>query len=259
VTCPEEDKAIALGHPSYLWRFGQRRRLALIRRYTPLEGKRILDIGCGVGMYLQAFRATSDRVYGVDIDQERAIQARLWSPHIAVAPAEALPFVSASFEVVLLHEVIEHVGDDRWAVQEACRCLVAGGRMVIFAPNRWYPLETHGVFWRGRYRFGNIPVVNWLPDPLRNRLAPHVRAYTRRRLCRLLAGLPVRVIVHTQIFPGYDNIMTRRPRVGGALRRLTYLLEKTPLRCFGLSHLMVIEKDVQDWAFEPTGDKRHMV
>ena len=35
-------KAIRLGHPSYVWRSGQDRRLTQIRRYVPLEKRRIL-------------------------------------------------------------------------------------------------------------------------------------------------------------------------------------------------------------------------
>ena len=58
----------------------------------------------------------------------------------------------------------------------------------------------------------------------------------------LLAGLPVQVVSHTQIYPGYDNLVARRPAVGRYLRRVTYALEQTPLRVFGLSHLLVIEK-----------------
>ena len=49
-------KAIRLGHPSYVWRSGQDRRLHQIRQYVQLEGRRILDIGCGVGMYVDKDR-----------------------------------------------------------------------------------------------------------------------------------------------------------------------------------------------------------
>lgn len=237
-----EDKASTLGHPSYLWRFGQERRLSLVQRHVPLEGKRVLDVGCGVGMYLQAIRASSQWVYGVEIDGERAVRAHQLLSHIVVAPAEQLPFAQGSFDVVLLHEVIEHVEDDQRAIREAYRVLTFGGQMIIFAPNRLYPLETHGVFWRGQYHFGNVPLINWLPNPLRDRLAPHVRAYTERGLRRLLYSLPVRVMVHTQIFPGYDKIAARWPALGAVLRRATYLLEKTPLRVFGLSHFLVAGK-----------------
>jgi hypothetical protein len=122
------------------------------------------------------------------------------------------------------------------------RAVRPGGRILIFVPNRLYPFETHGVFWRGKYRFGNIPLVNWLPAVLRDRLAPHVRAYTASGLCRLFDGHPVRIIHHAVVFPGYDNIVARKPGLGRLLRTVTYALERTPLRAFGLSHLLVVEK-----------------
>ncbi len=238
----KEDKAIRLGHPSYVWRFGQERRLALMRQYVPLEGKRILDVGCGLGMYVKRFRDFSEAVYGVDVDLERAAEAGRTLPHICAAAAEALPFPSGCFDVVLLNEVIEHVEDDRRAVREAYRVAKAGGKVVIFAPNRLYPFETHGIFWRGRYHFGNFPLVNYLPDALRRRLCPHARAYTGRDIRALFEGLDVKFVVHTQIYPGYDKIVRRRPWLGSLLRRATYALEGTPLRAFGLSHFAVVEK-----------------
>lgn len=243
-----EDKAIKLGHPSYVWRFGQERRLELIDRHAPLEGRTILDAGCGIGTYVRAFRRFSPHVHGVDLDAEKAAEAARELPHIVQASAEELPYPAGSFDVVLSHEVIEHVGDDRRAVADAVRALrspgagVPGGRLVIFAPNRLYPFETHGVYWRGRYHFGNVPLVNYLPDRWRNRFCPHVRVYTRRDLRRLLAGLPVKIVVHTQVFPGYDKIVRRHRRLGALLRRITYFLESTPLRALGLSHLLVVEK-----------------
>jgi SAM-dependent methyltransferase len=244
-----DDKAITLGHPSYVWRFGQDRRLALIRRYAPLEGKRILDVGCGLGTYVKKMRDFSQEVYGVDVDSEKVAEASRTLPNIQLAPAEKLPFPDGFFDVVLLHEVIEHVEDDRQAIREAHRVIKREGRMVIFAPNRLYPLETHGIFWRGKYRFGNIPLVNYLPSFLRNRLCPYARAYTRGDIRRLFEGLDVEILVHTQIYPGYDKIAARRPRLGVFLRRVTYALESTPLRAFGLSHFVVAEKEQRTVGF----------
>ena len=237
-----DEKAVRLGHPSYVWRFGQDRRLAMIARYAPFEGRRILDTGCGLGMYVGAFRRFSSEVYGIDIALDRIAQASRELPNLQVASAERLPFEDGSFDVVLSHEVWEHVQDDRAAADEAVRVLRPGGRLVVFVPNRLWLFETHGVYWSGEYHAGNIPLVNWLPDALRNQLAPHVRAYTGRQLRALFDGLPVHLVVHTQVFPGYDNIARRRPRVGRILRALTYTAERTPLRVFGLSHLLVVEK-----------------
>ena len=246
----DDDRAITLGHPSYVWRFGQERRLDLIRRSASLEGGRILDVGCGLGMYVRSLRRFSPHVHGVDIDAEKLAKAGRELPNLCLAPAEGLPYPDGTFDLVLSHEVIEHVVDDRQALAEAVRVLQSpdpaknrpGGRLVVFAPNRLYPFETHGAFWAGRYHAGNIPLVNYLPGPWRERFCPHVRAYTRRDLRRLLAGLPVKIVAHTQIYPGYDNIVHRRPGLGRWLRRVTYFLEHTPLRILGLSHLLVVEK-----------------
>jgi len=77
---------------------------------------------------------------------------------------------------------------------------------------------------------------------LRQRFCPHARAYTRGDIRRLFEGLDTKVIVHTQVYPGYDKIAARRPAMGMLLRRATYALERTPLRAFGLSHFVVVEK-----------------
>ncbi len=237
------DKFAALGAPSFVWRAGQERRLRMI---LAALGPRLhgvgLENGCGVGMYLAQLRARSrGRIVGLEYDFAWARQAATHGP-VVNAAGEALPFPAATFDFVLSHEVLEHVQDDRAAVREIVRVLKPHGRLVLFVPNRGYPFETHGIYWRGRYRFGNIPLVNYLPRPWRDRLAPHVRVYTRRDLERLFAGLPVRVVRRTIIFGAYDNIIARWPRLGRALRATLHALERTRLRVLGLSHFWVVEK-----------------
>ena len=236
------DKRAVCGVPSHLWRAGQERRFQMVRQWVPLDGSRVLDVGCGVGMYTAALLRETPDVYGVEVDCECAREAMGRAAGVALALGEALPFPEASFDAILSHEVLEHTIDDRACVEEMVRVVRPGGRIVVFVPNRLYPLETHGIFWRGRYQFGNVPFVNWLPRPMRERLVPHVRAYTSRHLGRLFAGLPARRIHATTIFPGYDNVVARAPRLGQALRAITYGLERTPLRSFALSHFLVIER-----------------
>jgi SAM-dependent methyltransferase len=241
-----ERTAASRGLPSAVWRFGQDRRLAIIEGYAPLAGARALDVGCGVGMYTARMDATGAHATGVEVDWPRLRAARADGLTVAAAVGEALPFADASFDVVLLHEVLEHVRDDRRTAREITRVLAPGGRAVVFVPNRLWPFETHGIMWRGGYRFGNIPLVNYLPDGLRNRLAPHVRVYTSGTLARLFADLPVTVVAHRQVFPGYDKLAARRPAIGRALRGLSRALERTPLACFGLSHMLVVQRHERD-------------
>ena len=142
----------------------------------------------------------------------------------------------------LSHEVIEHVQNDRAAITEIIRALCPGGRLALFCPNRGYPFETHGIIWRGKYYFGNIPFVNYLPSKWRDKLAPHVKVYTRRDLESLFVDLPVSFVKRTIIFGAYDNIIERWPRLGCALRAFLHVLERTPLKILGLSHFWVVEK-----------------
>ncbi|NLF64805.1 MAG: class I SAM-dependent methyltransferase [Chloroflexi bacterium] len=236
------DKAALRGEPGYVWRSGQERRLAMIRRWTKLEGATILDNGAGLGTYLAAFAPYSDRRFGLEVEMERAQKARERASGVAVGVGEWLPFASDSFDVVLSNEVIEHVQDDARYAAEMVRVTRSGGRIVVFAPNRWYPVEQHGIYWQGEYRFGNKPLVNYLPNPLRNRLAPHVRTYTRHGLLHLFESLPVYLVHHGRIFGGYDNIERRWPTFGRLLKRTLYAAERTPLQLLGLSHLLVLEK-----------------
>jgi len=241
VSAPDRAE-VALGNPSFVWRFGQDRRLDLIRQYAPLEGARILDIGCGLGVYVRKFLEFSDQVFGIDIDAKRLREGAKTTPGLMLSVGEHLPFRDEAFDVVVLNEVIEHVRDDRATIAEAFRAIRPGGHIVIYAPNRLYPFETHGIYLGKRFVFGNMPLVNWLPNPLRNRLVPHARAYTKGGIRRTYRNLPARVNVESYVYPGFDNIIARRKWLGRLLRGALYRAERTPLRMFGLSHFVVLEK-----------------
>lgn len=231
------------GEPSYIWRAGQERRLQMIAHWTQLDNARVLEAGGGIGMYAaQIRRRYTPHVECFDIELERAQEARQGISHALVAAAEHLPYMSAYFDTILSSDVLEHVSDDRRAAQEMVRVLKLGGRLIVFVPNRWYPFETHGHYWRGVYHFGNTPLINYLPDALRNKLAPHVRAYTKRGLRRLFEGCPVRVITHHRIFSAYDNIIARLGTPGRLLRDTLHRIEGTPLDVVAYSHVLVAEK-----------------
>ncbi len=237
------EKAALRGAPSYVWRDGQQRRLEMIRAAAGERAcGRVLVDGCGVGMYLGRLAKDAVQAVGLDIELERAQDAHALAEQVLCAAGEKLPFPNDWFDLVLSHEVLEHVQDHRMALEEIVRVLKQGGRLALFVPNRGYPFETHGIYWRGHYHFGNIPLINYLPRRLRDRLAPHVQVYTRRDLERLFAGLPVRFVQRTVIFGAYDNIIAGRPALGRALRVALQRLEQTPLRVFGLSHFWVVEK-----------------
>jgi len=237
------DKAALRGEPSYVWRTGQQRRLEMILKAAGdrVHG-RLLDNGCGLGMYIQHLQVYGCQVFGLEFELERLQTAKKISTLLTCAAGEHLPYPAETFDLVLSHEVLEHVLDDRQAATEIVRSLKPGGRLLLFVPNRGYPFETHGIYWKGGYHFGNIPLVNYLPSRWRERLAPHVRVYSSKDVARLFTGLPVQVIERTVVFGAYDNIIERYKLLGKLLRGILQTLEKTPLRGLGLSHFWVLEK-----------------
>jgi SAM-dependent methyltransferase len=240
------NKAALRGEPSYVWRDGQERRLAMIVKAAgPRIRGNILENGCGVGMYIEHLIPLGGTVYGLEYDLERANIAATRSKRILNAQGEFLPLPTGTFDLILSHEVIEHVQNDLAAVQEMIRVLKPGGRVVLFCPNRGYPFETHGIYWLGKYHFGNIPFVNYLPRIWRDKLAPHVRVYSKNDLIQLFYGLPVKFIERSIIFGAYDNLIIRFGSAGKLLRRVLQFLENTPLSVLGLSHFWVIERSAE--------------
>jgi SAM-dependent methyltransferase len=91
------------------------------------EGRRVLDVGCGVKPYLPFFGGASSYV-GVDVQE---------NPHADLHGAiEALPVDDGSFDIVLATQVLEHVDDPAAAVRELHRVTAPGGRVLA---------STHGV------------------------------------------------------------------------------------------------------------------
>jgi SAM-dependent methyltransferase len=237
------DLAAERGEPSYVWRSGQERRLHMIEQWAKLKDATILEVGCGIGTYSAQFRRRyTPHVEAIEIEAERVAEAQQETPHALVAVAEQLPYPDNRFDLVFSNEVIEHVQDDHAAAVEMVRVTKPGGRIILFCPNRWWPFEQHGHYWRGKYHFGNTPLINYLPNVLRNKLSPHVRVYTGHGIRSLFADQSVKVVHHGRIYPGFDNVVRRSPVLGKVVRVVLYALEATPLRIFGLSHFLVLEK-----------------
>ncbi len=116
---PISDKAALRGEPSYVWRAGQERRLAMLRAGA---GERITGIMSGGWLRgwvntCPGWPKSARLAVGLDIELERAIEAHQKTPAVTCGNGEKLPFPPDQFDLVLSHEVIEHVGDDRAAIQ----------------------------------------------------------------------------------------------------------------------------------------------
>lgn len=249
-----DTKFAHLGKPGSAFTPGFERRLGMLIKIVDLSGKKILDVGTGEGVWLGAFtRFTSpENVFGSEYDSELAGQIKqadseairdfhIPKGNVVNCPAEKLEFPDNTFDIVFSHEVLEHVIDDQLSANEAIRVLRPGGKFVVFTPNVGWPFEQHGMFLRGKYYWGNIPLLTWIPF-LHKKLAPHVRVYSNRRIKSLFKDLPVRIVHHSYVFPAFDRLSRKWGILGRLIQRFFYLLEKTPLSRFGISHFLVVEK-----------------
>lgn len=126
--------------------FGTQAGVSLIRyvsRSVSLEGKDILDYGCGDGAILKAMLDRGLRCRGLEFSVESAkrcearLAGRAGFGGVVVASSLPTPLESASVDVVLCTEVIEHLLDDSLGetLRELHRILRPGGQLVITTPN----------------------------------------------------------------------------------------------------------------------------
>jgi SAM-dependent methyltransferase len=202
---------------------------------------------------VRALAALGAEAWGVEQQQSKLHDARSGGGggrRLSGGDIERLAFAEAVFDLALLNEVLEHVPDDRRALDEVYRVLRPGGLLLVFSPNRLYPFETHGVFLRrGERRLpAYVPFVPWLPLPVSRRLLrPWARNYWPWELRGLLRESGFVTLRSAWLGQTFENISRRQPRLVGALRPLlracTSLLERTPLlRSFGASQVLLARK-----------------
>lgn len=103
----------------------------------PPDGKAVLDVGCGDGILALELSRRGANVVGVDASEDMIAAARMFAKErgadvrFDIARAEALPFETASFDVVIAVTVLCFVEDAVAAVDEMVRVLKPGGRLIV--------------------------------------------------------------------------------------------------------------------------------
>jgi ubiquinone/menaquinone biosynthesis C-methylase UbiE len=107
-------------------------RAEVLARVDRVAGPDVLEIGCGEGMM---FEGTATSPVQMDVSFTRVMRAAEKCRYLLCGDGYALPFPSASFEVVLLVAVLEHTREPHRVLAEARRVLRRGGRVIIVVPN----------------------------------------------------------------------------------------------------------------------------
>jgi len=115
----------------------------LERRYGPLAGQTITDLGCGPGFYTRALRAVGATVLPVDESPAELELAGHPPDDAIVADAADLPFDDESLDGAFASNLLEHAPDTEGIVREIERTLKAGGWGYISWTNWYSPWGGH--------------------------------------------------------------------------------------------------------------------
>lgn len=111
-----------------------------IPQLPPLEGLRVLEIGCGRGGFSRFLASNGADLVAADFSPAAVeVAQRLLEPHerseAIVADIERIPFDTDSFDLVISLDTIEHVPHPTKAVSELIRVLKPGGKLVLTTNN----------------------------------------------------------------------------------------------------------------------------
>jgi SAM-dependent methyltransferase len=142
----------ATGSNAAVWRKYQRRDIQrgreivrVIRQRMPLEGKRVLDVGCGYGGMMICLAEQGAHISGVEIDPERASRGRLRLQELGI-PCDyreadicepAIRESLGKFDIITCQDVLEHVMDPTLMIETVCSMLRPGGIIFVQVPNKW--------------------------------------------------------------------------------------------------------------------------
>lgn len=135
-------------------------------------GMKVLEIGCGEGGNLEPFAEHGCEITGVDMAELRIEQARTFFAQDGIAgtfiSADAGrlgPEFSGKYDIVLAHDVIEHVPDKAGFLAAAFRFLRPGGYAFFGFPAWYMPFGGHQQICRNKF-CSHAPFIHLLPRPL---------------------------------------------------------------------------------------------
>lgn len=136
----------------------------LARRGGAKPPYEVADIGCGAGTQSMLWAVLGHRVHGLDVNgpligiaRQRAAQRELTTVTFDVGTATKLPYATASMDVCLLPELLEHVADWQSVLNEAVRILRPGGMLYLSTTNKLCPVQQEFT----------LPLYSWYPGPLK--------------------------------------------------------------------------------------------
>lgn len=209
-------------HGEEIWNWsspaGQRRwarRCRLFETFLGNHNKRVLEIGCGTGLFTKELAGTDNAIVAIDISERLLLKAKArvssGNVHFIVGNASETGFKSGSFDFIVGCSSLHHL-DLHPALKEFLRILKPGGRVLFTEPNMMNPQVA---------LTKNVPSIKRRVGD-----SPDETAFFRWQMAKRLHRIG---FVDVSVEP-FDFIHPQMPpSLLNVAERLTTILEKTPL------------------------------
>lgn len=148
------------------YRYDKLHYLPALVDFAAYRDRTVLEVGCGIGTDLVRFAQGGARVTGIDLSQTAIdLATRNFEWHgldgadLRVGDGEALPFDTASFDVVYGHGVIQYAADAPRLIAEAHRVLKPGGEAIFMVYNRVSWLNAMSQVMKVKLEHEDAPVL----------------------------------------------------------------------------------------------------
>lgn len=195
--------------------YSERRLLDFMVAGWPRRGTKLLEIGCGTGLFLESLWQKGFDVTGVDVSPAmvEASRSRFGTrAEISVANGECLPYSENEFDFVVLWTVLEFCADPGALLREAAR--VAEQGVVIGFLNRWslYYLShgkdpNHSL---GRASWYSWPQMKRMISVNVGRAPQHARSVLPGPVSTWRDGLAFKLVNHCSIPPWFGAFTAAR-------------------------------------------------
>lgn len=123
----------------------QKRLSTILSLFHKVNGKLILDVGCGSGAYTYYLSKNGASVCALDLSHSYLLNAKRvvddQTAQFLQAEAEQLPFKDEAFDWILCTEVIEHITNPQQLLTEIVRVLKEKGTCILSTPSKYSPTE----------------------------------------------------------------------------------------------------------------------
>jgi 2-polyprenyl-3-methyl-5-hydroxy-6-metoxy-1,4-benzoquinol methylase len=105
---------------------------------SSIEGKVVLDVGCGVGQAARFLQKKNNRVFGITYSEKEALLAEQWMEKVCIADINQmveLPFEDIDFDVVIFGDILEHLVSPQKLLSITSKRLSPGGAIFVSLPN----------------------------------------------------------------------------------------------------------------------------